>query len=366
MGQYDLKPNIMSLIWLFASLLPAFCYSQVPLIIDTDASFDVDDVVAICLAHKLQDRGEAKILAIVHDAGIPEGIGAVSVLNHYFGRDDIVLGAYKGDYGKDGNGNWVRGSYVDDLVNNWDSPVWNSDQVPSAVDAYRKVLSEAEDGTVVISAIGFATNLRDLLQSEGDQYSQLNGNDLVAAKVKTVVWQGGWYPPIHNFGASTYNWDCGEGFYDTEGCNGASEYAVNNMPPNVEMIYSDIGDEVISGRRLSTCTDERNPCRAALEDQQGWGNGRCSWDPVVVLKSIRPDSSDYSSESGNGDGRVNVDYWGTNTWQEGDISGHKWLVLNGAWDGDWGQVDGRRRYLEDLLDDILCDDYKPPVDGELI
>ena len=120
--------------------------------------------------------------------------------------------------------------------------------------------------------------------------SQLNGNDLVAAKVKTVVWQGGWYPPIHNFGASTYNWDCGEGFYDTEGCNGASEYAVNNMPPNVEMIYSDIGDEVISGRRLSTCTDERNPCRAALEDQQGWGNGRCSWDPVVVLKSIRPDS----------------------------------------------------------------------------
>ena len=85
--------------------------------------------MAICLAHKLQDRGEAKILAIVHDAGIPEGIGAVSVLNHYFGRDDIVLGAYKGDYGKDGNGNWVRGSYVDDLVNNWDSPVWNSDQV---------------------------------------------------------------------------------------------------------------------------------------------------------------------------------------------------------------------------------------------
>ena len=85
--------------------------------------------MAICLAHKLQDRGEVKILAIVHDAGIPEGIGAVSVLNHYFGRDDIVLGAYKGDYGKDGNGNWVRGSYVDDLVNNWDSPVWNSDQV---------------------------------------------------------------------------------------------------------------------------------------------------------------------------------------------------------------------------------------------
>ena len=46
-------------------------YHKVPLIIDTDASADVDDVVAICLAHKLQDRGEADILAIVHDAGLP-------------------------------------------------------------------------------------------------------------------------------------------------------------------------------------------------------------------------------------------------------------------------------------------------------
>ena len=39
-----------------------------------------------------------------------------------------------------------------------------------ATEAYRKVLSEAEDNSVVISAIGFATNIRNLLQSGGDQY----------------------------------------------------------------------------------------------------------------------------------------------------------------------------------------------------
>ena len=120
----------MKLCYLLGSsiLLPSIL-AQVPLIIDTDASFDVDDVVAICLAHALADRGEANILAIVHDAGIPEGIGAVSVLNHFYGRDDILLGAYKGEYGKDGNGNWVRGHYVDHLVNNWDSPIRDSSQV---------------------------------------------------------------------------------------------------------------------------------------------------------------------------------------------------------------------------------------------
>ena len=67
----------------------------VPLIIDTDASFDVDDVVAVCMALALMDRGETDIKAIVHDAGIPEGIGAMSVLSHYYGHDDILLGAYK-------------------------------------------------------------------------------------------------------------------------------------------------------------------------------------------------------------------------------------------------------------------------------
>ena len=136
-----------------------------------------------------------------------------------------------------------------------------------ATDAYRKVLSEAEDHSVVISSIGFVTNLAALLQTNPDQYSSLNGYDLVATKVKTIVWQGGWYPPTHAFGHHTYNWDCGSGYYNTTGCNGASEFGINNMPPSVEMIYSDIGDAIISGKRLSYCANERNPCRAALEDQ---------------------------------------------------------------------------------------------------
>merc|ERR1712142_151810 len=127
----------MKLFCLFFSILFYFIpisSSPVKLIIDTDMDFDVDDVGAVCAAHAMADKGWVDILAIVHDAGIPEGIGAVSVLNHYYGRDDIILGAYKGEYGKDNNGNWVRGHYVDHLVNNWDSPIKHSSQVLSAVD----------------------------------------------------------------------------------------------------------------------------------------------------------------------------------------------------------------------------------------
>ena len=275
--------------FLFTLLLVATnkAQSPVPLIIDTDASFDVDDVVAICMAHALMDKGEADIKAIVHDAGYPRAIGAVSVLNTYYGREDIPLGAYKGDFGKDPWGDWVRGAYVDDLVDNWPSPVKDSGDVPDAVSVYRKVLSEAEDRSIVISSIGFVTNIAALLRSGPDEFSDKNGYDLVEAKVKTIAWQGGWYPPLHGWGAATYNWNCGEGFYDTDGCRGDSAYAVNNMPPSVEMIYSDIGDYTYTGGRLSSCSDDRNPCRQALIDQCGWGNGRCSWDPIVTLHAIR-------------------------------------------------------------------------------
>ena len=75
------------------------------MILDTDMDFDVDDVGALCLVHSLQvaiyftlhfrsklddyslqDLGEVELLAVVHSTGYPTAIGAVSVINHYFGR----------------------------------------------------------------------------------------------------------------------------------------------------------------------------------------------------------------------------------------------------------------------------------------
>ena len=63
----------------------------VPLIFDTDMSIDVDDVGALCVAHALADAGEAELVAVVHNTGLPQGVGGVSVLNHYYGRDDVPM-----------------------------------------------------------------------------------------------------------------------------------------------------------------------------------------------------------------------------------------------------------------------------------
>jgi inosine-uridine nucleoside N-ribohydrolase len=63
--------------------------AKVPLIIDTDMGYDVDDVGAVCIANALVASQEADILAILHNVGYEKGIGGVSVINHYYGHDHI-------------------------------------------------------------------------------------------------------------------------------------------------------------------------------------------------------------------------------------------------------------------------------------
>ena len=80
-------------------------------------------------------------MLLVHNVGYPKAIGAVSVINHFFGRDNISLGAFKGNFGEK-----INGIYVDELVDNFPSPVKHYDQVEEAVVVLRRTLQSAEVG----------------------------------------------------------------------------------------------------------------------------------------------------------------------------------------------------------------------------
>ena len=254
-------------------------------------SFDVDDVAAVCLAHALADAGEANLIAIGYNSGYPEGVGALDVLNRWYHRD-VPLGAYKGSFGReplDEGGDWVRGPYVGDLIRNWEPIITEHSMVPDAVEVYRRALTAAADRSVVLAAIGFPTNVMALLRSPADSISALSGRELIEQKVKQVVWQGGWYDspvlsvPRKGNGKQTFNWNCGGEWYNHSGCYGSAREAVGGMPPSVQKIFSDVGDDVWTGSRLSWCAPLRNPCRQAFIDYLGFGNARPSWDPIVVL-----------------------------------------------------------------------------------
>jgi len=74
----------------------------------------------------------------------------------------------------------------------------------NAVELYRKILSEQFDSSVVIITTGFMTNLAALIISESDDYSALNGLELVNQKVKRWVCMGGGFPST----GGEFNFNC--------------------------------------------------------------------------------------------------------------------------------------------------------------
>ena len=329
---------------------------RVPLIIDTDMAFDVDDVGAVCAAHALADLGEAEILLIVHDAGLFEGIGAVATLNTYYGRAQTPLGAFKGRFGDN-----VRGPYVHDLVTHFPSLHKNYSKVLGCGEAYRKALSQAGDSSVAIAAIGFTTCLRELLASAADSYSPLSGYDLVAQKVDRIVFQGGWYAPLHPDGHETFNWDCGRGWGfhpEDDGCTWAAQYVLEHMPPNVRLIFSDVGDEVYHGGGLTTCAGHESPCRQAYVDYLGPHGSRPSWDPVVVVLAVRGPTALHGSLTDVG-WHNRADGLGANFWAptRRNNTRESVFILNGVYPG-WRLS---RAAVGMTLENLLC--TKPVARG---
>lgn len=284
----------------------------VPLIIDTDMSTDVDDVLAIAMAHALVDLGEAELVAVVHNTGLPTGAGAISVINHFYGRDDVLIGAYKGNFDNpefsemlDDTGRTVSGPYVDKMLL-FPSPIRNNTQVPTAVEVYRAALASQLDHSVVIANIGFNLNMAALLQSGPDAASTLTGIELVARKVKAAYVMGGQYPTSFGGGGGyegdSYEWNFGGGCkYHAKSCPvtpAATAYVVRNWPAPMVFLGFEVGNVIYTGRPLiddtlpcpSANSDLQSPVRQAFVDYLPWNEVapvRQSWDPATVLVAVR-------------------------------------------------------------------------------
>jgi hypothetical protein len=169
------------------------------LIIDTDIGGggcnDVDDVIAVSIANALADNGEAELLAVVQNTAPAACAGAISVLNHYYGRDAVAIGAYNISTPGATLEQEHPLPYVTTLVSEFSSPIKNSSQVPDAVDTYRRVLAAQPSRSVAISSIGILTNLAALLRSLPDKHSALDGKALVGEKVFLLADWGGSSPP---------------------------------------------------------------------------------------------------------------------------------------------------------------------------
>ena len=268
-----------------------------PVIFDTDMGPDYDDVGAIALLHAFADSGKAKILATIASTKY-EGVAAVlNVFNTYFKKPNIPVGVPKG------NALTLKDSqhWTDTLIAKYPHSIKTNEEVPDAVELYRKILAQQPDNSVTIITVGFLTNISNLLQSRPDRYSSLSGKELVKKKVKNLVSMAGKFPAGKEF--------------NIEKDAAASKYAYEHWQKPVLLSGFEIGEKIKTGLPLVNNDAIKNsPVKDVFalclpmtkEDNQG----RMSWDETAVLVAIAGYKPYYTLKAGT----MQIANDGSNTW----------------------------------------------------
>lgn len=279
----------------------------VKVIFDTDLGPDYDDVGALAFLHAMADSGKVEILATVasnkHELVAP----AIEVINTYFGRPGLPLGAPKT------NGVNLGSSqhWADSIVAKYPHTVKSTNDVSDAVEVYRKILNAQPDNSVTVVTVGFLTNLNNLLHSQPDKISPLTGSELVSKKVKILVSMAGKFPEGKEFNV----------LMDST----ASAYVYNNWPGQVIFSGFEIGWEIRTGLRLIKSDIKNSPVKdvfrisipLSAEDK----DGRMSWDETAVLIGVYGTEGFFDTVKG----KIIVNPDGSNKW-ENDPNGKQVYV----------------------------------------
>lgn len=277
------------------------------IIFDTDMGPDYDDIGAIAVLHALADSGECEILATVASDAHPSIAPTIEVFNRYFGRDSLPVGA-----AVQGAPDFTAQNGWNDTLINTFAPDVRTKGYPDAVSVYRRVLANQPDNSVTIVTVGFFSNISALLDSQPDEYSPLNGLDLVKAKVKQLVAMAGAFPEGTEFNVNQHA--------------SASVNAINKWPKPILFSGFEIGVKIFTGGKVAA-EGGNNPISMGYAynlktyTKEGESN-RNSWDLTAVLIAVR-NPEDYFYVNGPGKFIVRED--GSNTWDPTTDAGHFFL-----------------------------------------
>jgi len=282
--------------------------SPVKIIFDTDLGPDYDDVGALAFLHAMADSGKAEILATIasnkHELVAP----SIELINTYFGRPELPIGApVTQGVNLGSNQHWA-----DSIVSRYPHKIKSTSEVADAVSVYRKVLNEQPDNSVTIITVGFLTNLNNLLKSQADNISPLNGKDLVSKKVKKLVSMAGKFPEGREFNV----------FMDSV----SSEYVYTNWPGEIIFTGFEIGWEIRTGLRIIKSDIINSPVkdvfRISIPLSEEDKYGRMSWDETAVLIGIYGTEGFFDTIRG----KIIINHDGSNGW-ENDPQGKQQYVI---------------------------------------
>lgn len=293
----------------------------VPIIYDSDMGPMIDDVAAIAVLYALQAKGEARILATLGNNVYP-GVGRVfDVFNTYFGYPNMRIGLPKAGaiVGiKDELELNILGGWTDKLLEKFPSDIVSNDLIPDAVKIYRRVLSEQPDQSVTIVSVGFLTNLSNLLSSEPDEYSDLNGKDLVKRKVVKVMAMAGTFTGPHAGPWGPYK------EYNLYMDAKSSKHVFEQWPTPIYFIGFQLGLKVKVGYPI--IANERirnNPVKYVFNMKIE--KNRSGFDPIAALVGVRGIEPYFDKVEGH----ITVGWDGSNGWNPSG-KGQYYLKANAA------------------------------------
>ena len=312
-----------------ASLVPidkgVFTFDEVQkkqIILDTDIGGDCDDAGAIALANIFHNYGKIKVLAMTYTTSSEAGPACIDAINGYYGNHFDI-------------GTTSRKKYCDNvnefqrvLATEFPNKLYDKENkkfvpVMNSISLIRKKLAKAKDESVSVVCIGQLNNASDLLNSKADEYSPLNGVELVKKKVKEFVVMGGMFPendkPVYFEGheyKSEYNIAC-----DIK----SSRDFLKKCPVKVFFVDFLCGYEVKTGQSLFNQNNDKNPVTIAYKIFQN--KPRQSWDLLTVWFAVFGKGDFFSISE---EGQISVDDNGVTTHNPHVKAGHYYLKLNNS------------------------------------
>lgn len=284
-----MKTAFRFLLWL-AVLALVSCSGQlaksddgpVKLIFETDMGNDVDDVLCQVLINKYVERGSVECLMVgLNKTGIAPA-EFVDIVNTFYNHPDIPIGLAKNGVQTPDSTSYafiVSNMKDDDGEALYPRSIADYESLPDAVSLYRKTLAAQEDGSVVIASVGFSTNLAQLMETPADEYSPLDGMELIRKKVKLLAVMAG------NFSGS------GDPEYNVKVDIGSARKVFEEWPGKIVFSPFELGCQVLypvsSIQNDFGWAGEHHPMVDAFKNYgQTYPSDRPSWDPTTVLFAL--------------------------------------------------------------------------------
>ncbi len=330
--------------------------STLKVIYDGDIGPDPCDYTTLSMLHNYHKKGMIELLGFMGETPDQYLPSVFSVFNQVYGND-IPIATFKNPADTIYNGrikilydsfiNQIQGASINKLLTEkyGNQNTLTYAKAPSAVDLYRKLLSEAEDNSVTIYAAGQLYNFPPLFESQGDQYSPLNGKELIKKKVKDFVFMGGHFPKSYGFHPP----EMGEWNWWALGYQNITKNTINAIRSiNKPIVYVgfEVGEPLHVGNEIMKKLGKGHPVYDVYANTEDYNSEKenPAFDEVALFYLVEGGLDSYF---GLVKGKVAVDENGVNDWIS-DASNEFYLTL----------LPGVNEMLRSIITDRITGDFK--------